>query len=99
MSLGATMSAPASRVAERRSGEQPRARVVVDLAVGAGSPQWPWSVYSQRHTSVITTISGTSSLMAAIASWTSPPGSQLALPDSSLLSVTPNSRTAGTPAS
>ena len=35
-------------------------------------PQWPWSVYSHRQTSVITTRSGTAVLMARIACWTMP---------------------------
>ena len=39
------------------------------------SPQWPWSVYSQRQTSVITTSSGCASLIARVASWTIPSSS------------------------
>ena len=38
-------------------------------------PQCPWSVYSQRHTSVMTTMSGWASLIARVASWTIPSSS------------------------
>ena len=36
----------------RRAREQLERRVVVDLAVAPSTPQWPWSVYSHRQTSV-----------------------------------------------
>src|SRR5690606_42000095 len=63
------------------------------------TPQCPWDVYSQRHTSVITTSSGTASLMAATARCTTPSSAYARLPTSSFDSGTPNRRTAGIPSS
>src|SRR5450631_3145843 len=98
MSLGATMSAPASAWlrAARAIASSDRS---LSTCPSRRMPQCPCEVYSHKHTSVIPTMSGTSSLIAAIASWTSPRGSQLELPNSSLCSVTPNRSTAGTPTS
>jgi hypothetical protein len=75
MSLGATTSAPA-----RACDTAARA---ISSTLGSLStepslrsrPQWPWSVYSQRQTSVITTRSGWASLIARVASWTIPSSS------------------------
>ena len=75
MSLGATMSAPASACVTAILREQLEGRVVDDLARPASTPQWPWSVYSHRHTSVMITRSGNSSLMARTACCTMPSGS------------------------
>ena len=48
------------------------------------TPQWPWSVYSHRHTSVITSRSGCASLIARVASCTTPSSSQAPEPSASL---------------
>ena len=63
----------------------------------AARPQWPWSVYSHRHTSVITSRSGWASLIARVASCTTPSSSQAPEPSSSLSAGMPNSSTAGMP--
>ena len=74
MSLGATMSAPLSACVTAILASSSR---VTSLRISPSciTPQWPWSMYSQRHTSVMTTRSGNSSLMARTASWTMPSGS------------------------
>ena len=71
--------------------------VVVDLAVRASSnPQWPWSVYSSRHRSAISTSeSPTSSRRSRSATCTMPSGSEAPRPAASLRSGTPNRITAG----
>ncbi len=75
MSLGATASAPeracemavlASSSSDRSLSTWPSART---------TPQWPWEVYSHRHTSVMTTRSGWASLSARTASCTTPSSS------------------------
>ncbi len=43
-------------------------------------PQWPWSVYSQKQTSVMTSSSGAWRLMSRMASWTIPESSEAAEP-------------------
>ena len=74
MSLGATMSAPHSACVTAILASSSR---VTSLSTSPSwtTPQWPWSVYSQRHTSVMTTRSGNSSLMARMAICTMPSGS------------------------
>ena len=74
MSDGATMSAPASAWLTAIFASSSRVRSFT-ISPSCTTPQWPWSMYSHRQTSVITTSSGTSSLMARIASWTTPSGS------------------------
>ena len=75
MSLGATMSAPASAWLDRVRASSSRVWSLSTRSPSSSTPQWPWSVYSQRQTSVMTSISGTASLIAATADWTTPPGS------------------------
>ena len=80
-----------------RSRRRPRA--ACDTAVRASSstlaslstapsarsrPQWPWLVYSQRHRSAMTSTSGCASLIARVASWTTPSSSHASEPSSSL---------------
>ena len=62
-------------------------------------PQWPCDVYSQRQTSVATSMAGVSCLIARIAACTGAAASSAALPTSSLSSLRgrPNSRTERTP--
>ena len=60
-------------------------------------PQWPWSVYSQKHISEMTSRSGTASLIARIACGTMPSGLVLSLPVASLAAGMPNRITAGMP--
>ena len=58
MSLGATMSAPA-RACETAVRAMSSTLESLSTAPSArSSPQWPWSVYSQRQTSVMTSRSG-----------------------------------------
>ncbi len=76
MSDGATMSAPARAwlTAVRASSSS-----VASLSTAPSSrstPQWPWSVYSHRHTSVTTSSSGLRAcLIARVASCTTPSSS------------------------
>ena len=44
------------------------------------TPQWPWSVYSQRHTSVTTRRSGRACFSARIARWMMPSSSKFSSP-------------------
>ena len=44
------------------------------------TPQWPWSVYSQRHTSAMSCSSGTESFSARSAFWTMPSSAQAPVP-------------------
>ncbi len=60
-------------------------------------PQWPWSVYSQAQTSVMTTIPGTSSLTLRTACWTTPSGWYADFPPGSFSFGIPKSRTARIP--
>ena len=63
------------------------------------TPQWPWSVYSQRQTSAMMVISGTARLMPSMADCTGPVGSHDEEPMASLYSGRPKRRTERTPAS
>ena len=63
MSEGATMSAPARA---RETAISARSGRLWSLSTSPleMTPQWPWSVYSQRQTSATSCSSGTASLMA-----------------------------------
>jgi hypothetical protein len=63
------------------------------------TPQWPWLVYSQKHTSAMTQSPGTFSLIACVALWTMPSLFQACEPSGSFLSGMPKRITEGTPAS
>ncbi len=54
MSLGATMSAPASAWVTAVRASSSRVASFSTSPDGVTMPQWPWSVYSQRQTSQIT---------------------------------------------
>ena len=71
MSDGATMSAPAStwETAVRASSSSVGSFLTRPSST---TPQWPWLVYSQRHTSVITSRSGMVSFTARTACWMMP---------------------------
>ena len=96
MSDGATMSAPASAwlTAARASSAIVRS---LSTSSPARMPQWPWFVYSQAQTSVITRRSGACHLIARTASCTTPCGSQAPLAWASFVSGIPNRSTAGMP--
>ena len=72
MSLGRDDVGARARLGDRGAREQLERRVVVDRPSGVSRPQWPWSVYSHRQTSVMTSSSGCASLIARVASWTMP---------------------------
>ena len=74
MSLGATMSAPLSACVTAILASSSSVTSLT-ISPSCTTPQWPWSMYSQRQTSVITTRSGNSSLMARTAICTTPSGS------------------------
>ena len=67
--------------------------------LSSSTPQWPWSVYSQRHTSVITSNSGSSRLSARTHSCTTPSSSHAEEPSASFSAGIPNSSTAAIPSS
>ena len=98
MSEGATIEAPArawdTAVAARRS-------MVGSFSTSSPSrsPQCPWSVYSQRQTSVITARSGTPSAIARVARWTIPSAASAPLPRPSFSSGMPKRITPGIPRS
>ena len=98
MSEGATTSAPASACETATRASRP---TVASLSTSPPStrPQWPCEVYSHRQTSVATSMSGVSRLIARTAACTGASGSSAALPASSLSSGRgrPNSRTDRTP--
>ena len=83
MSEGATMSAPArawataslARMGSVRSLSTVRSCPGPPAFGGLRMPQWPWSVYSQRQTSVATTSPGSAFLSARTARATSPSSS------------------------
>ncbi len=83
MSDGATTSAPAFACASASSA---RIASVGSLSTVSPfrTPQCPWSVYSQRQTSVITTVPGLSDLIARTARQTGPSGSAEEVPLASL---------------
>ena len=86
MSDGATMSAPASAcvIAILASSSSVMSLLTSPFWI---TPQCPWSMYSHRHTSVITTRSGVSSLMALTAICTVPSGSYALVPEEALRHV------------
>ena len=98
MSEGATTSAPASACETATRASRP---TVASLTMTSPStiPQWPCDVYSHRQTSVTTSTSGISRLIARTAACTGAAASSAALPASSLSSLRgrPNSRTDRTP--
>ena len=65
MSDGATMSAPASAWLTAILASSSSVRSFT-ISPSCTTPQWPWSMYAHRQTSVTTTRSGASSLMARI---------------------------------
>ena len=93
---GATTSAPASAAT---TACWARLLTVKSFATSPScmTPQWPWSVYSQKQLSVITTRSGAASLAMRVIRAMRPPAAKLSLPVLSLLWLMPNSMTARTP--
>ena len=93
---GATTSAPA---AAWETAIRPNTSRVSSLRISPlrTIPQWPWSVYSHRQTSVITTTSDTDALRVRMASWTMPWSSKLSPPTSSFSEGMPKRSTAGMP--
>ena len=72
--LGPTTCTPAVGLGDARSRRSARAsRRCRPRRTAVSSPQWPWSVYSSRHRSAITTMaSPTSATTSRSASWTMP---------------------------
>ena len=96
MSLGATTSAPARAWA---SASAARIGSVASLSTAWSTmtPQCPWSVYSQRQTSVMTTVAGLAVLIVSTARQTGPRRSAEEVPTASLWSGMPNRMTERTP--
>ena len=97
MSLGAIRSAPARAWETAVRASSSRVASLSTVPSERTTPQWPWLVYSHRHRSVITSRSGWASLIARVASWTTPSSSQAPEPSSSLAAGSPNRSTAGIP--
>ncbi len=71
MSDGAIRSAPASACETAVRAISSRVGSFL-IRPSSTTPQWPWLVYSQRHTSVITSRSGIVSFTARTACWMIP---------------------------
>ena len=98
MPLGATMCAPARACAMAVDAYRSSVESLSTLPPGVTMPQCPWSVYSHRQRSAMTTRSSpTSALMSAMASCEMPSGSSAALPRASLSAGTPNTMMPPTP--
>ncbi len=72
---GAIISAPARAWLTAccdRSGSVASLSTSIRPPDSASGPQWPWSVYSQKHRSVITSRSGAAFLAMPMACWTIP---------------------------
>ena len=72
MSEGATMSAPARTCDNAACESRSRVGSFWISPPLCTRPQWPWEVYSHRHTSVMTTSSGKACLSLRTASCTMP---------------------------
>src|SRR5439155_16953994 len=96
MSDGATMSAPARACDTAVAASHLRVSSLSTYPSTSPStifPQWPWLVYSQLHTSVITRSCGVSCLMARRARCTLPSSAYAPEAASSLVSGSPNRMT------
>ena len=103
MPLGATMSAPARAWTTACWASSSQRGVVVDVDAGrsarSSAPQWPWSVYSQKQTSVMTSKSAAACLAARMA-WAMMPESLVAsLPAASFCAGMPKRITPPRPSS
>ena len=94
---GATMSAPARTAVSHARASSSSVASLSTAPSSRSTPQWPWSVYSHRHTSVITSSCGSACLIARVASCTTPSSSHAPDPRSSLDAGIPNSITAAIP--
>src|SRR5580692_3776294 len=100
MPLGAMTWAPALACATAVDAYLSSVESLSTAPAGVTMPQCPWSVYSHRHRSAVTTRSSpTSALMSESASCEMPSGSSAALPRLSLSAGTPNTMMPPTPAS
>ena len=72
MADGATMSAPAAACETAMRASSGSVASLSTVPSSSSTPQWPWSVYSHRQTSVTTASSGSWLLRAATASWITP---------------------------
>src|SRR5215831_19412151 len=98
--LGPTTCAPATACATAMDAYRSRVTSLSTSPASVSGPQWPWSVYSHRHRSAISTVaSPTSVARSASACWTIPSGSSAAEPRASLTAGMPNSIIPPTPAS
>src|SRR5215468_1273366 len=97
--LGPTTCAPAAACATAMDAYRSRVASLSTSPAPVIGPQWPWSVYSHRHRSAISTVaSPTSAARSASACWTIPSGSSAAEPRASLTAGMPNSISPPTPA-
>src|SRR5690242_834318 len=100
MPLGATTCAPARACATAVAAYRSSVASLSTAAESVSTPQCPWSVYSHRHRSAMTTASSpTSAVTSRRATWMMPPGSSAAEPRLSLTAGMPNRIRPPTPAS
>src|ERR1017187_2219409 len=100
MPLGPTMSAPADAWATAICPYRSRVASLSTSPDSVSSPQWPWSVYSSRHRSAMSTVAPpTSADRSARADVRIPAGSSAAEPRASLTAGTPKIMSPPTPAS
>ena len=98
--LGPTMSTPACAWASAISAYATSVRSLSTRPSGVSSPQWPWSVNSSRHRSLITvSASPTSATTSVMARLRMPAGSIAPEPVASRCSGIPNSITPPSPSS
>ena len=88
------MSAPACawESAARASSGRVASLSTVSSGASESSPQWPWSVYSQRHTSVVTVASGNRDLIISVHRCTASFGFHELRPSGCLASGNPNNK-------
>ena len=97
---GATTSAPASAWATAARAYRSMVASLSTRPSAVSTPQWPWSVYSSRQRSAMSTRSSpTSSRRSARAACTMPSGFQASEPSASLPAGMPKRITAGMPRS
>ncbi len=97
MSEGATTSAPARAWLTAVRASSSTEASLSTVCSPFSTPQWPWSVYSHRHTSVTTSSSGTAALSARTHSCTTPSSAHAEEPCASFSAGIPNNSTAASP--
>ena len=82
---GAMTSTPGARVADERARPRFSSEASLSTSPSWTTPQWPWSVYSQKQASGMTTSSGSAFLIARVACCTRPSSFHASEPTASFL--------------